>query len=122
MNRYFFIRRLRGPAVLLLIGVVALMHSMGLLEHPFRWFWPLLLILLGVLMLAERAILAADGGNPMWPYDGVPNQNPMNPGGPYQGQQGWGQQGTGQTAPAQQTAIAPAETHDFGKDPNGGQS
>ena len=114
MNRYFLIRRLRGPAILLLIGVVALMHSTGLVQHPWHWFWPLLLILIGVLLLAERALLAADGGYQMWPYNGAPNQNPYGSTGvpPYQGQQ----------PPVQQTAIVPAETHDFEKDPDGGQS
>ena len=112
MNRYFLIRRLRGPAILLLIGVIALLHSTGLVHSFWRWFWPLLLITLGVLLLAERALLAADGGYPMWPYGGAPNQYPMNPSGstgvpPYQGQA---------------TAIVPSETHDFGKNPDGGQS
>jgi len=109
MNRYFLIRRLRGPAILLLIGVVALMHSTGLVQHPWHWFWPLLLILIGVMLLAERALMAQDGGYPLWP-----NQNPYGTTGvpPYQGQ----------PAPTQQTAIVPSETHDFGKDPDGGQS
>ena len=29
MNHYILIRRLRGPAILLLIGVIALLHSTG---------------------------------------------------------------------------------------------
>ena len=63
-------------------------------------------------LLAERALLAADGGYPAWPYEGVPNQHPMNPTGstgvpPYQGQG---------------TAIVPSPTSDFGKNPDGGQS
>jgi hypothetical protein len=117
MNRYILIRRLRGPAILLLIGVIALLHSTGLVHSFWRWFWPLLLIALGVMLLAERAMLAADGGYPGWPYGGAPGQdpmnpNPMNPGGstgvpPYQGQQ---------------TTIVPSSTHDFGKGPDGGQS
>jgi hypothetical protein len=53
------IRRLTGPLVLLLLGVVALLHQM----HMARWgiFLPLLLILLGVMKLAERAALETDG-------------------------------------------------------------
>ena len=62
MNRYIMIRRLRGPAFLLLIGVIALLHPMGIIHGFWQLFWPLLLILLGVLLLAERAALAADGG------------------------------------------------------------
>jgi hypothetical protein len=59
MNRYFMIRRLTGPLVLLLLGVVALLHQM----HWVRWgiFVPLLLILLGVMKLAERAALETGG-------------------------------------------------------------
>jgi hypothetical protein len=64
MNRYIMIRRLRGPAVLLLIGVLALLHQTGLVSHFWRLFWPLLFIMIGVIMLAERAALAADGGDP----------------------------------------------------------
>ena len=65
MNRYILIRRLRGPAILLLIGGIALLASdRTSFDHFWGRFWPLLLILLGVLMLAERAALAAEGGYP----------------------------------------------------------
>jgi hypothetical protein len=59
MNRYFMIRRLTGPLILLLLGVIALLHQM----HMARWgiFVPLLLILLGVMKLLERAALETDG-------------------------------------------------------------
>jgi hypothetical protein len=57
MNRYLMIRRLRGPLILLLVGVVALLHKAGVLAHPWGYFWALVLILIGVLMLAERAAL-----------------------------------------------------------------
>jgi hypothetical protein len=117
MNRYILIRRLRGPAILLLIGVIALLHSTGLVHSFWRWFWPLLLIGLGLMLLAERAMLAADGGYPAWPYGGAPDQNAMNPGGstgvpPYHGM----------PAAEQPTGIVPPSSSDFGKDPDGGQS
>ena len=64
MSRYIMIRRLRGPAILLLIGVLALLHQMGVVNHFWHLFWPLLFILIGVIMLAERAALAAEGGYP----------------------------------------------------------
>jgi hypothetical protein len=66
------IRRLRGPAILLLIGVVALLVQTGVIDHFWHWFLPLLLILLGVIMLAERAVLASEGGYPPPPYPGSP--------------------------------------------------
>ena len=58
MNRYILIRRLRGPAILLLLGTILLMHQAGLVDF-WALFFPLLLILIGVLKLAERAALAA---------------------------------------------------------------
>lgn len=69
MNRYFFIRRLTGPSILLLLGIVALLHQAHLVH--FSIFVPLLLILLGVLKLAERAVMANEPYN-AWPYPGAP--------------------------------------------------
>lgn len=58
MNRTFQIRRIRGAAFLILVGVLALLSQW----HILGWgqSWPLFLILAGVLMLAERAAWAAD--------------------------------------------------------------
>jgi len=116
MSRYILIRRLRGPAFLLLVGVIALLAQ----AHILSWgkSWPLYLILWGVLMLAERAALAAEGGYP--PYPGAPYPGAVDPAtqtgvSPYPGQP----VSTYQTQPA---AIVPAHSHDFDKDPNGGQS
>ncbi|MGB6745048.1 MAG: DUF5668 domain-containing protein [Terracidiphilus sp.] len=111
MNRYILIRRLRGPAILLLIGVVELLHQSGAVPNFWHLFWPLLLILIGVLLLAERAALAADDYYPDAPYPGAPypGAGPGAPGG-----------GTQQTAPPG-TAIVPSSTNDFGNAPNGGQ-
>jgi hypothetical protein len=112
MNRYILIRRLRGPAILLLIGVIALLHSTGLIHSFWHLFWPLVLILLGVLLLAERAALASEGGDFGWPYSGAHNRGAVDPSGttgvpPYS---------------EQSTSIVPASSHDFGKNPDGGQS
>lgn len=115
MNRYIFIRRLTGPSVLLLLGVVALLHEADLVSWGI--FVPLLLILIGVLKLAQRAALAAAGDEP--PYPGTfPGTYPYG---------GYGAAGTPAAgvpqAPAQPgTSIVPAATQDFGKGPQGGQS
>ena len=53
MNSWLLIRRLRGPAFLILLGITALLNQWGVLS--FGRSWPLYLILAGVLGLAERA-------------------------------------------------------------------
>ena len=102
MNRYILIRRLTGPSILLLLGVVALLHEADLVS--WNIFVPLLLILIGVLKLAQRAALAAAGDEPMYP------------GSPYA-------YGAGAPAqpPAPGTSIVP-NPPGFGNGPQGGQS
>jgi hypothetical protein len=105
MNRYILIRRLRGPAFLLLVGVNALLAQ----THVLGWgeSWPFYLILAGVLVLAERAAMAADGGVMPLPYGGAPVQ-----GGPYPG-------APPVTPAAESTAIVPSYEH--GDEIHGGQ-
>jgi hypothetical protein len=79
MNRYIMIRRLRFPAIVLLAGAIALLDTMGVIDHFWRLFIPLLLILLGVILLAERVALAAEGGYPTDPYSGWPYAGTQNP-------------------------------------------
>ena len=111
MSRYILIRRLRGPAFLLLVGVIALLAQ----AHILSWgkSWPLYLFLWGVLMLAERAALAAEGGYPPPPYTGSPYPNPNYPttGG-----------GAPQYTQPESTAIVTTHSHPFGDEPDGGQS
>jgi hypothetical protein len=57
MNAWLFVRRLRGPAFVILVGITALLNQWGVLS--FGRSWPLYLILAGVLGLAERAAIAA---------------------------------------------------------------
>ncbi len=114
MSRYIMIRRLRFPAILLLIGFVALLHESGAIEHFWHLFWPLLLILVGVLLLAERAALAAEGYPPVAfpcaPYPGAPYAGAVDPA------------ATTSQPPAQPgTSIVPANSQDLGHDPEGGQ-
>jgi hypothetical protein len=79
MSRYILIRRLRGPAFLLLVGVIALLNQADVLTWGHAW--PLFLILMGVLLLAERAALATEG-YPPYPGQAGPYQAPY-PGAPY---------------------------------------
>jgi hypothetical protein len=104
MNRYILIRRLTGPSILLLLGVVALLHQADLVS--WNIFLPLLLILIGVLKLAQRAALAAAGDEPMYP------------GSPYS--YGAGAPPVQPQTPAQAgSSIVPAPPQNFG---SGGQS
>jgi Zn-dependent protease len=110
MSRYIMIRRLRFPAILLLVGVIALLNETGVLDQFWQWFVPLLLILLGVIMLAERAALAVEGGYP--PYPGA---DPRTATGipPYPGQpQAY--------VPPDQPSVPP-QPWDSGKNSEGGQ-
>ena len=129
MNRYILIHRLTGPAILLLLGTVALLHQ----AHVVRWtiFVPLLLILIGVIKLAERAVLAGQPLPPVGQYPADPNQAGPYAGSPYAGAQyqGWQYPGTQYSATPQPTApaeaVAPTSiespAHDFGNDPEGGK-
>lgn len=53
MNRYLFLHRIKGPAMILVFGITALLDEWHILS--FGQSWPLYLIVLGALMLAERA-------------------------------------------------------------------
>jgi hypothetical protein len=107
MSRYIMIRRLRGPAFLLLVGTLALLNQANILHWGKSW--PLFLILAGVLALAERAAMAAEGYPPV-SYPGAPYAGPVNPA-PVAGQ-----------PPAQPgTSIVPAQSHEIVHDPEGGQ-
>jgi cell wall-active antibiotic response 4TMS protein YvqF len=80
MNSWLLIRRLRGPAFLILFGITALLSQWGVLS--FSRSWPLYLILAGVIGLAERAaILAAPPAPPVYPYASTayPQSTPVPP-------------------------------------------
>jgi hypothetical protein len=109
MNRYILIRRLMGPAILLLIGVLALLHQADIIGSFWHLFWPLLLILVGVLKLAERAALANETFQDA-PYAGYQ---------PYPGSYPASYTGAPVQPPAaNETAIVPASRNDI--DRNGG--
>jgi hypothetical protein len=115
MSRYILIRRLRGPAFLLLVGVIALLNQADVLT--WHHAWPLFPILAGVLLLAERAALATEGYPPYPGTGGGPYQAPYQapyPGAPYPG-------ATQPTPPtATGTSIVPAGSDDY--ESRGGKS
>jgi hypothetical protein len=53
MNSYLWIHRIKGPAMLLVFGITALLNEWDIISYGKSW--PLYLIVLGVLQLAERA-------------------------------------------------------------------
>lgn len=100
--RWLMIRRLRGPAFLLMFGVTALLHEWHILS--FGQSWPLYLVLAGVLALAERAAFNAPDPSQM------PSQYPPYAGSypPQPAPTGW------QTPPAAPgTGIVPAPPNDI---------
>lgn len=111
MNRYILIRRLMGPSVLLLLGTVALLHE----AHLVHWsiFVPLLLILIGLLKLAERAALAVaeDESQMTGAYQG----SYAGAAYPYAGA------GAPQAPPQPGAGDVSVPPQDSGKDPEGGQ-
>jgi hypothetical protein len=111
VNRYILIRRLRGPAFLLLVGINALLAQ----SHVLGWSksWPFYLILGGLLVLAERAALAADGGAVPPPFGGVPYAGAPYAGGPSTGSP---------AAPPATDSTAIVPSHEYGDDIHGGQS
>jgi hypothetical protein len=110
MNRYIMIRRLRWPSILVLAGVVALLDQLGAIDRFWHWFIPLLLILFGVLLLAERAALSIEG------YPTYPNGYPgaaYGAGDPL---------AAAAQPPGPGSAIVPAHEHDFDHENDRGQS
>lgn len=84
MNQYIFLQRIQGPALLLTFGVAALLDQWDILS--FGRSWPLYLIVLGVLKLAQRTALAnADPppyptGYPGYPQPATGGPAPVSPG------------------------------------------
>jgi hypothetical protein len=77
MTQWLLIRRLRGPAFLLLVGVMAMLHEWT--DFGFTRSWPLFLIMAGVFALAERAALSQAALDNYDPITGQPITPPVGP-------------------------------------------
>jgi hypothetical protein len=80
MNQWILIRRLRGPAFVLLVGILAMLQEWT--DFGFSRSWPLFLILAGLLALAERAALsqaALDNYDPITGQPRTPEGAPFGP-------------------------------------------
>jgi hypothetical protein len=75
MNQYLFLRRMRGPIILLTFGITAILDEYAGISYGHSW--PLYIIVWGLLKLAENAILAQNPpvppvGYPAYPAAGSP--------------------------------------------------
>jgi hypothetical protein len=82
MNQYLFLRRMRGPIILLTFGITAILDEYAGIGYAHSW--PLYLIVWGLLKLAENAILAQHppvipGQYPGYPAAGVTATGPAAP-------------------------------------------
>ena len=108
MNQYLFLRRMRGPIMLLVFGVTAILAEYTGIGYDKSW--PLYLIAWGVMKLAENAVLAQNPPAPPAPYPGYPPA----PGTSYgTGYGGWAGPGAGTPGPgtppgSTTTAIVPS--------------
>jgi hypothetical protein len=70
MNQYLFLRRMRGPIMLLVFGITAILDEYTGIHYSRSW--PLYIIAWGLMKLAENAILAQNPPDPTAPYPGYP--------------------------------------------------
>jgi len=70
MNQYLFLRRMRGPIILLTFGITAILDEYAGISYAHSW--PLYIIVWGLLKLAENAILAQNPPVPPVGYPGYP--------------------------------------------------
>jgi hypothetical protein len=75
-----YIQAIRGPIVLITIGVLFAIHQAGIL--PFSRTWPLVIIVIGLMKLLERMVLPR-GIPPTMPPPTMPPAGGQFPGGQY---------------------------------------
>lgn len=74
MNQYLFLRRMRGPIILLTFGITAILDEYAGISYSHSW--PLYIIVWGLLKLAENAILVQNPPVPPAAWPGYPAQGP----------------------------------------------
>lgn len=62
-----YVRAIRGPVLLIVLGILMLMDHFG--DMSFWRTWPALLIVFGAMVLAERAVSRPSGPDPAAPGD-----------------------------------------------------
>lgn len=72
MNQYLFLRRMRGPIILLTFGITAILDEYAGISYSHSW--PLYIIVWGLLKLAENAILVQNPPVPPAVWPGYPPQ------------------------------------------------
>ncbi len=78
MNQYIFLRRMRGPIMLLVFGVTAILDEYTGIHYAESW--PLYIIAWGIMKLAENAILAQNPPSTLPPYPGYQQPGYQQPG------------------------------------------
>ncbi|HTX42663.1 MAG TPA: hypothetical protein VMD25_12585 [Acidobacteriaceae bacterium] len=101
MNQYLFLRRMRGPILLLIFAVTAVLAEYTSIGYDKSW--PLYIIALGLLKLAENAVLAQNPPPVPPPYPGYPAQA---------GYPGYPRAGTPPGPTTTSTAIVPSPGED----------
>lgn len=111
MNQYLFLRRMRGPIMLLVFGVTAILDEYTGIHYSMSW--PLYIIAWGVLKLAENAVLAQNPPPAPGAFAGYPPTGTgYGPGTPYGPGNAYGPYPGSPTPPAEPppattTAIVP---------------
>lgn len=95
MNQYLFLRRMRGPIMLLVFGITAILDEYTGIHYSRSW--PLYIIAWGLLKLAENAILAQNPPSTLPQYPGYQQPGYQQPGYQQPGYQqpGYQQPGSG---------------------------
>jgi len=86
-----YMQAVRGPLLLITLGVLCMLHEVDVIS--FRFTWPVLIIMVGVLVLIERAVAPP-----------IPVQPNPNAWAGYQARPGW----TSSQNPAGPTAANPS--------------